>query len=268
MFDKLIASEPKSADFKNRRGYFLVSTLMVGILFLTAVVISIYSADFRLGNEQFEIQAILTPVDITEPAPPKQRAPTSPTTSASQTPTRTMSIARTDEPTIAPTSTSTVANHVPSRPIGNYAISKIDSDPGLLNGSGRVEAGPGTGEIGIGDQPTIAENVKIPEPPPLKVPPAFKKDVVRSIGVINGKASYLPKPVYSTAAIAMNAQGKVEVQVTIDENGKVISASAVNGHPLLKAAAEKAAWNARFTTTYLSKVPVKVTGVIVYNFMR
>ena len=52
MFDKLIVSEPEGADFKNRRSYFMVSSIVVGALFLTAVVISIYSADIGLGNDR------------------------------------------------------------------------------------------------------------------------------------------------------------------------------------------------------------------------
>jgi len=54
----------------------------------------------------------------------------------------------------------------------------------------------------------------------------------------------------------------------IDEHGKVVSAKAVNGHPLLRQVAETAALNARFKPTTLSGIPVKVTGVIVYNFTR
>jgi TonB family protein len=95
-----------------------------------------------------------------------------------------------------------------------------------------------------------------------------KPTIIRSIGVINGKATYLPKPAYSAAAIAVNAQGKVTVQVMIDEAGKVISANAISGHPLLKSAAEIAARQAKFSPTYLSNIPVKVTGVIVYNFTK
>jgi TonB family protein len=58
----------------------------------------------------------------------------------------------------------------------------------------------------------------------------------------------------------------VVVQVTIDETGKVISAKAVSGHPLLQAAAVQAAYGARFSPTQLSGQPVKVTGQINYNF--
>ena len=66
----------------------------------------------------------------------------------------------------------------------------------------------------------------------------------------------------------VRAAGAVNVQVTIDESGKVISAKAVSGHVMLRAAAESAAWRARFKPTTLTGVPVKVSGIIVYNFTR
>lgn len=86
-------------------------------------------------------------------------------------------------------------------------------------------------------------------------------------GVINGRATSLPQPDYPPAARAVNASGAVKVQVTLDEQGNVIAASAVSGHPLLKAAAEKAARSATFSPTRLSGTPIKVTGIIVYNFV-
>jgi TonB family protein len=86
-------------------------------------------------------------------------------------------------------------------------------------------------------------------------------------GVLNGKATSLPKPEYPEAARAVKASGAVNVQVTIGEQGNIISASAVSGHPLLRQAAEEAARNAKFAPTSLSGVPVKVTGVLVYNFV-
>ena len=107
-------------------------------------------------------------------------------------------------------------------------------------------------------------------PPRADLPPPVspRPKPMASIGVVNGKATYLPKPPYPAAAITMRVEGKVDVQVTIDETGKVISARAASGNPLLRQAAEDAAWKAKFTPTLLSKVPVKVTGVIVYNFTR
>lgn len=86
-------------------------------------------------------------------------------------------------------------------------------------------------------------------------------------GVLNGKATSLPKPAYPPIAKAARASGAVNVQVTIDESGNVISASAVSGHPLLRQSAITAARQAKFRPTVLSGQPVKVTGVIVYNFV-
>src|SRR5580765_5634487 len=77
MFDRLIESDSAGAEFKPRSRYFLVSSLVVGALFISAVVISIYASDFRLGNDTFELSAILTPVeppaDAPEPLQPQQQ---------------------------------------------------------------------------------------------------------------------------------------------------------------------------------------------------
>ena len=86
-------------------------------------------------------------------------------------------------------------------------------------------------------------------------------------GILNSKATSLPAPAYPPAAKAVRAQGAVNVQVTVDEEGNVISASAVSGHPLLRAAAVKAAREAKFSPVMLSGQPVRFTGVVVYNFV-
>ena len=86
-------------------------------------------------------------------------------------------------------------------------------------------------------------------------------------GVLNGKATSLPLPRYPPAAAAVNASGPVSVQITVDEDGNVISAEAVSGHPLLRGAAVEAAQQAKFSPTLLSGQPVKITGVVVYNFV-
>jgi TonB family protein len=87
-------------------------------------------------------------------------------------------------------------------------------------------------------------------------------------GILNGKAISLPKPAYPAIARSARASGTVIVLVTIDESGKVVSARAVSGHPLLQAAAVQAAYGARFSPTQLSGQPVKVTGTISYNFVQ
>jgi Ca-activated chloride channel homolog len=99
---------------------------------------------------------------------------------------------------------------------------------------------------------------------PLSTPAPSTKPI--SGGVLNGKATNLPKPGYPAAAKAVSAGGSVSVQVVIDENGNVISSSATSGHPLLRQAAEQAAKSSTFSPTLLSGQKVKTAGVIVYNF--
>lgn len=88
-------------------------------------------------------------------------------------------------------------------------------------------------------------------------------------GVVNGKAIYLAKPAYPAEAKAARAQGTVTVQVLIGESGEVISACAVGkAHPALMESSEIAAYQAKFSPTTLGGTPVKVSGVITYNYVR
>jgi len=103
-------------------------------------------------------------------------------------------------------------------------------------------------------------------PPPSNSNQTLPPPKSISGGVLNGKATSLPKPTYPAAAKAVRASGAVNVQVQVDEKGNVTSASAVSGHPLLRSAAEQAAKQAKFSPTLLSGKPVKVSGVLVYNF--
>lgn len=99
--------------------------------------------------------------------------------------------------------------------------------------------------------------------------PYMQSDQPRSIegGVLNGKAVAMPVPVYPDVARSARAQGSVEVRIMIDEGGNVIEAQAVSGHPLLRAAAVTAAREAKFSPTRLSGEPVRVSGLLTYNFL-
>ena len=77
----------------------------------------------------------------------------------------------------------------------------------------------------------------------------------------------LPKPRYPAAARAVRASGAVTIQILVDEDGTIFSAEAVSGHPLLRQASRIAACEAKFTRTFLEGKPVKVQGVITYNYV-
>lgn len=85
-------------------------------------------------------------------------------------------------------------------------------------------------------------------------------------GILNGRATSLPQPPYPPVAIAAKIQGQVVVQITVDESGDVIAATAVSGPALLRQAAAQAARGAKFAPTTLSGAPVRVTGVLIYKF--
>lgn len=275
MFDRLIITEPEAANIKNRRGYFMVTSVVVGAVFLAAVVISIFAADFSLSNKGFEMVELIAPVDFArpEPAPPRQQPqPQNSVPSPNKLPTRTDHVQDLMETPRQAPAISTSPSTVKARPLDSrYEIGPLNTDP-VGGTTGRDTPGTGTGPEGGGlSEATVAETKPIepPPPPPVKQPePVKKPPVVQSRGVINGMATSLPKPDYPASAKVVRAQGAVNVQVLIDERGRVISANAVSGHPLLRSAAEAAARGARFTPTLLSDTPVKVSGVIVYNFQR
>ena len=85
-------------------------------------------------------------------------------------------------------------------------------------------------------------------------------------GVLNAKALVLPKPEHP--ANAREVSGQVAVRVTVDELGNVIEAKPVSGHQLFHKASVDAAMQAKFSPTLLMGEPVKVNGLIVYNFLK
>jgi TonB family protein len=86
-------------------------------------------------------------------------------------------------------------------------------------------------------------------------------------GLINGKAIKKPHPDYPDMARAQRVQGTVVVRITVDETGKVTSAKAICGPKQLGPPSEQAARRALFEPTQLDGRPVKVTGVITYNYV-
>jgi TonB family protein len=84
---------------------------------------------------------------------------------------------------------------------------------------------------------------------------------------LNGRAISLPKPEYPAFARQSRAGGTVLVRVIVDEKGNVAEIVSVSGHPALVEAAAKAARKAKFTPTAIAGQPVRVTGLITYNFV-
>ncbi|MGB7069702.1 MAG: TonB family protein [Pyrinomonadaceae bacterium] len=276
MFEKMIESNSEGSEFKDRRSYFLVSSIVVGILFLSAVVFSIYAGEIGLGSDEIAISTLLAPVsEASEEPKPAHSRPQAAQSDAGKSPQRTSNTLRLDETPKVPDSVSVAQSSQMARPYDRFEIGHSNIDrAGNPEASGRAAGSSGETEgAALGqdtDEPDLKAKAVSPPPPTAAIKAHIPPNAppVQSLGVVNGRAIELPKPNYPEHARSVGAQGNVDVAVTIDEHGNVISARAINGHPFLKIESEKAARKARFTPTYLSKVPVKVTGVIVYKFSR
>lgn len=106
-----------------------------------------------------------------------------------------------------------------------------------------------------------AENSNEPPPPPTPAPaPRVSK------GVITGEVVTKAQPTYPSIAKQINAAGEVQVAILINENGRVIEAKAIKGHPVLRASAEDAARKWIFKPTLLDGKPVKQPGTLTFVF--
>ena len=270
MFDNLVESTSDKGDL-SRKGGFFAGTMVIYATIITAILIgSIFWYDSNLESETLELLTELdTPIQTLapEPEPEPDQPKSTPTTTTQEVATRTVLQYDTNTP-VPPKEISTQQVTQKSIPPG-VPVRLGSSDSDVARSSGPVgPPGPSGGAVGPPAPPVVAPPGAPPPPPPPPTPkptPEPKK-VVKSGGVLNGKASSLPQPPYPANAKAVRASGVVSVQVVVSEAGRVISATAVSGHPLLRAAAVAAARNAKFAPTMLSGQPVQVNGVINYNF--
>lgn len=285
MLDRLIESKNHTKESKRLGGFMATTATGAFAVLLFALIYSLFASDIALASgDDLMLSALVAPVQIAEQKPQEEIATAAPkpqiSVKTSETvPTRRVNMLRVDEvPTKVPDNISVNQNQAQARPAGRFNISDVDSSV-PSSGAYTNERGTGTGlgsKVGSSDSLKSSgddddKNAGV-EPPPIIVKPVVKEveqpKTVKTIsgGVVNGKAANLVMPVYSPAAKAVRAQGEVRVAVTIDEDGRVISANALGGHPLLAQSAVNAARASKFTPTFLSKQKVKVTGVIVYNF--
>jgi protein TonB len=263
MFNNLIESSSHLQEFKRRGSFLLFTTATYLVLFVITGVASIYAYDAHLESQSTEWEITFMPVVPPEAAPPETRNVVRPASTSDRTPTqsiRTQLIASVENPNKVPDNVGTVAIDIPPA-TSRSIIGATNEEPPAPAGSNRSVPG------GSGNTPVVSITEPPPPPPPAPAP-VVPKLVRMSEGVLKGNAISLPKPIYPPIARQIGLQGLVTVQILIDEEGRVVSAKAISGHPLLNHEAEKAAMQARFTPTKLSNQPVKVSGVISYNFVK
>ena len=259
MFDNLVESSSHKDDLTRKGSFIGITALIYGVLMIGFFVAGILWYDARLTEQELELTTLVAPVPVPQQQKePEQKQEAKPVKVEQNVDVRKELVAAVDESRLPPKEISAKASDVP--PVRRGVTTVLGSADS--NASAPMPAGPGAGtvvtapaKVNIADEP----------PPPVAAPTPPRAPI--SGGVLNGKAISLPKPQYPPIARAAHAAGTVVVQVLIDENGSVVSAKAISGHPLLQAVAVAAARQARFSPTKLSGQPVKVTGVIQYNFV-
>jgi len=264
MFNNLIESSSHVREYKRRGSFLLFTGATYVVLFVVTGVVSIYAYDARLENQTEEYLVELLPP---QPVPDRAPQPAARTEQPRSTRTNESNVAVREDPMLSVNHPEVVPERVSATPNTNPPIpdhapwtrGSFNSTPESVGGP----AGPGTGGRVVAQPATV---VDLPDPPPVQDPPKPPK-VIKVSQILNSRALSLPKPNYPALARNIRLQGMVTVQVLIDEEGRVVSAKAVSGHPILIPEAQRAAMQARFSPTLIGDQPVKVSGVITYNFV-
>jgi len=262
MFTNLIESDSHQKEFKRRSSFFLATVATYALILSAAGVASIYAYDAHLEAQNTDLTLLswVPAVKPIERLQPTTRVPTANNKSrTAPQPVRPVLYESASNPRTPPSTISVIAQPIspapPNARIGNYV-----ADPVLPPGGSTACVTC----AGSGTTPVVRVNDATPPPTPVVVKPTTQR--VSSV-VLASKAINLPQPPYPALARQIKVTGAVSVQILIDESGRVVAAHAVSGHPFLTRSAEEAAQRARFTPTVLNGQPVKVQGVITYNFV-
>lgn len=250
MFDTLVESTRGRNGGKTGR-FFALTTMIYGLALASLAIGTIVGFSPVLA-EEYRLEAMLAPPPVPSGPPP---------------------MARMQRISAQPARATVFAS--PVRPaVDVLPASRInDTQPvyfGPTVAGAPSNAGPFVGGSGI---PGGKANDIAPPPPMPKVTPQPVEEPKRqgpvqvSKGVLQGKAIRKVKPEYSSIARQIRASGAVQVLVLISEEGRVIEATAIDGHPVLRPIAVAAARGWVFEPTTLSEVPVKVQGVLTFNFI-
>lgn len=94
----------------------------------------------------------------------------------------------------------------------------------------------------------------------------FEPGVINE-GYFNGRTSELMKPPYPAAARQMRVGGPVLVEIEINEKGELLFSKAISGEKIFWAVAESAVRRSTFKPVYGCGGPLRIKGIISYNFI-
>ncbi len=216
MLDQLVESKSNSAE-NRRKGQFLLGIGALAVFtLLTMWTVSLFGKDFGMGGDDLALTTLVAPVPVPDEEPPPEPEKKPEQQKEPDVDVRKELIQNIMQSPVKPPDVISVARN-PVKEMRLDRMTKLgvsDSDTGAKVESSRatvVDTG-GTGGLsdGKGTAPTGGTGDDEPPPPPPKpkpTPPPPPKTV--SGGVLNGKATSLPKPAYPAAAKAVRAGGAV-----------------------------------------------------------
>jgi len=159
----------------------------------------------------------------------------------------------------------TLSTTIRELPTGSRRAAGLNLGVGIsgTNGGSLLGAGEGMDMSMPTPPPPPRKPEPVPPPPPAPSPAAPRRV---SEGVLQGNVLQRVQPRYPVVAQQARVSGDVVVQVTISEDGRVIDAVVLSGPILLQSAAVEAARQWTFAPTMLSRVPVRVQGILTFRF--
>ena len=252
MFDQLVESVANRAGRRPGR-YVLMTGLAYSLVLLVGAIVAITGFHPVLA-EEFGLRSLIAP------PPPSSRPTAAPASRLNPAGGKMLVADR-----LAPAWKS----EVPILPPGE--ADKIQLSYSGHNGPSRIGDWPGAGGSAFvpgsgGDGPPLPPPAPKPAPTPE---PVRKIEPTRQVseGALLGIAINRVKPEYPLIAKQVKADGPVQIRITISEEGRVIEAEVLSGHPTLRQAALNAARQWIFTPTTLSRTPVKIQGILTFNFV-
>jgi protein TonB len=266
MFANLVESAAHTGDLKCRSFFFFGTLAIYVVLVACAGIISVYAYKANLENQDLELVQMLPLAPLPTPAPrstsnaPRSNEPRH-VDVLHNPPVEDLS-----KPTQLPDKISTAKTNQRITPDVPFVIDRNAAES--LSGGSAFALDNNVG--GGNDKPTV--QLDETSEPPRREPPKIEnpkppQQTLQIGSLISGKAIYKYQPPYPPLARQTHVSGAVTVNILVDETGRVIAAHAAAGHPLLTLAAQQAAYQWRFSPTVLNGAPVKVSGVITFNFV-
>lgn len=250
MFEQTLLTQPASAQ---KTGAFAVSlTAQMCVLGVLIVGPLLYTQTLPLLPTKIDI-------GFTPPPPPPPPTPQVEQTRTDIQPGPSLgpSVRRVFVPRAVPTSLVEPGSSNVLAPEGPVEFGPAEPGPiGVPNGGGPSPLPGFKGDPGPAKTATVASPVVDPPKGPVTV----------SGAVLASKLITKVVPQYPSAARAVRVSGLVRLIAIIGVDGHVKSLRVLEGHPLLRKAAEAAVWQWVYSPTTLGSRPVEVEASIEVNF--